>query len=274
MSSKKHISVPSNQHLQQIYALVQNPACKRLFSHTPNLFTQSKAWKPRSHFLQWASNNENMKKLFSEIYPNDDIRPIKDVLPNLPGHYTTTINLPFQLKDLHFSLKPDAVIFHLHRPKIIEFCCTADRRGKTNPFSLSKSRLRAAIHSHALHPASPAKTAFFVLHQWNSLTIHELSIAQELDIIQEAVSQTTQQYSHEYRFQRTCRFSCPLFSQCRKQAQKKGNPQVWSSSLSNIVSADVHKTPGLCHETSSRLSSIAHMYHRVFPQSSQNMEIK
>ena len=274
MSSKKHITVPSNQHLQQIFALVQNPTCKRLLSHVPNLFTKSKSWKPRTRFLQWASHNENMRTLFLGIAPNHDLVHTKDVLPNAPGQYTTTISLSFQRKDLHFSLQPDAVIFHQHQHKIIEFCCTPDRKGKTNPFSLSKSRLRAAIHSYALHPEAPTQTAFFVLHQWNSLTIHELSIAQELDIIQEALPVSFLQNSREYSFQRSCRFSCPLFSQCRKQAQQEGNPLAWSSSLSNITCTDVHKTKDHDHNTSSRIASIAHMYHRIFPQSSENLEKK
>ena len=115
-----------------------------------------------------------------------------------------------------------------------KFCCTADRKGHTSPFALSRSRLRAAIHSYVLSPNEPAKTAVFILHTWTALTVHELSIAEELEAIQEAMELLPQKDASEYSFQKSCRFSCPLFHQCRTEAQEAGNPLAWSASLSKI----------------------------------------
>ena len=124
------------------------------------------------------------------------------------------------------------MVHHNSTNKIIEFCCQPDRDDKTSAFALQKSRYRAALASYALHPEHPADQAFLILHRWDHIRVHLISIAYELNHIRSILSQPPATTS--YHYQNACRWSCPNHETCLQQAQEDGLAQAWDPKLAQL----------------------------------------
>tara|TARA_Y100001954_G_C15726971_1_gene561238 strand:+ start:424 stop:1215 length:792 start_codon:yes stop_codon:yes gene_type:complete len=248
-------------HIQFLFAWVQNPSCTRIKQNLLQFPTSESNWKPRQRFIDWALQQENLKQGFADYLTN--VQSSIEKQQKLEGQYTRNPILSFSTPFTTLSISPDATIIHNDQEKVMEVCCHPERKGNTSRFALQKSRLRAAIHSFALNPEAPCSSAFIILHRWNRLVVHEQNIEQELQQIHEAMNT---KYQDPYHFIPSCHWFCPYSEQCQEKAQEEGAPVAWSLSLQNIVHNVWSAKKELSQTNSSPLSIIAHFYKKSFSE--------
>ena len=224
MKKNERIDVEvARQNFRFLLAFIDNPKCLKLQKTDSKQFSTKGSWLPRLSFRQWAAQPE---RLYSSLQQYLDQKPtFCDHLPDKEGEIYRHVALSFMKR----TIFADAVIQHKSQHKIIEFCCQPDREGHTSAFSLQKARYRAAIASYALNPKEPASSAFLVLHRWDRIRTHLISIEYELNHLHEIINQPPA--AHSYYYQKTCRWSCPHHDNCLTQAQEDGQPQAWDEKL-------------------------------------------
>ena len=220
----------SHIHLRFFRAFIDNPHCQRLKELPKKEFERVLDWNPADSFFRWAAHPKRLNAALKEYFSHDNLiyMDATGSIPTQEGEFS--LNVPLNLHNL--ELQAQGMVHHKGKNKIIGFCCQPDREGKTSRYSLQKERYRAALLSYAYNNKNPSQTFFLVLHQWDQIRIHHISIAYELNHIHSILSQPPS--SQSYNYQERCRWFCPKHEQCHQQAQIEGVPDAWSAPLRSL----------------------------------------
>lgn len=219
----------ARQNFRFLLAFIDNPQCTRLTQMESTTFATKGRWLPRLSFRHWASNEARLSEAFRRYFSLELTFTMQ--FPQKDGDLYKQVPLSLMGRTIH----ADAVLHHEGQPKIVEFCCQPDREGHTSAFALQKSRYRAALASYAINPQNPASTIFLVLHRWDHIRIHLISIEYELNHIQAIIARPPPKST--YHYQRSCRWSCPNHDTCLQEAQEDGQINAWSPKLKQLSGA-------------------------------------